>query len=148
MKKIKIVLIVLCLVFLTSCAKTKSSITGDKFREIIENNEYKITDVSSNYDYAISAYNAYKDEVNIFFLKGKKKYDVEGIFIDEYQNIYSQVGEKYEKKLTSGTSWTSLKLISDDKLYYLSWVDDSYIIITSLKNKESEVDKIVKLLGY
>lgn len=148
MKKIKIVLIVLCLVFLTSCAKTKSSITGDKFKEIIENNEYKITDVSSNYDYAISAYNAYKDEVNIFFLKGKKKYDVEGIFIDEYQNIYSQVGEKYEKKLTSGTSWTSLKLISDDKLYYLSWVDDSYIIITSLKNKESEVDKIVKLLGY
>lgn len=148
MRKIKIVLIVLCLVFLTSCAKSKSSITGDKFKEIIENNEYKITDVSSNYDYAISAYNAYKDEVNIFFLKGKKKYDVEGIFIDEYQNIYSQVGEKYEKKLTSGTSWTSLKLISDDKLYYLSWVDDSYIIITSLKNKESEVDKIVKLLGY
>lgn len=148
MKKIKIVLIVLCLVFLTSCAKTKSSITGDKFKEIIENNEYKITDVSSNYDYAISAYNAYKDEVSIFFLKGKKKYDVEGIFIDEYQNIYSQVGDKYEKKLTSGTSWTSLKLISDDKLYYLSWVDDSYIIITSLKNKENEVDKIINLLGY
>lgn len=148
MRKIKVLLLVLFSVILTGCMIDKKSITGDEFLEIMNEYEYTTNDVVDSYDYALSAYNAYKDDTTIFFLKGKKKYDVEGIFIDEYQNLYSKIGEDYQKKLTSGTSWTSLKLIDDDKLYYLSWVDDSYIIITSVKNSESEVDKIVKSLGY
>ena len=76
-----------------------------------------------------------------FSLKEKKKYDVEGIFIDEYQNLFNEVGEKYDKKLSSGKTWKSLMLKTDEKIYYISWISDSYIIIKAPKNKTIEVEK-------
>lgn len=148
MKKFKLLLLILLTGCLCGCNTIKKSITGDEFLEIISEYEYRTTDVTANYDYALSAYNAQKNDTTIFFLKAKKKYDVEGIFIDEYQNLFTKIDENYTKKLTNGTSWTSLKLISNENLYYLSWVDDSYIIITSLKTNENEVDKIINSLGY
>ena len=82
------------------------------------------------------------------FFSLKKKYDVEGIFIDEYQNLFSEVGENYDKKLSSGKTWTSLMLKTDEKVYYISWISDSYIIIKAPKDKTIEVEKVIKTLGY
>lgn len=147
MKKIKVVIILLFSFILVGCG-SKTSITGDTFASKMTEMNYSIKDVLSNYDYAVSAYNAYKDEVSVFFLKGKKKYDVEGIFIDEYQNLFSEVGENYDKKLSSGKTWTSLMLKTDEKVYYISWISDSYIIIKAPKNKTIEVEKVIKTLGY
>lgn len=147
MKKIKIVAILLFSFLLVGCG-SKSSITGDTFSSKMTEMNYSVKDVLSNYDYAVSAYNAYKDEVSVFFLKGKKKYDVEGIFIDEYQNIFSEIGENYEKKITSGKTWTSLMLKTDENIYYISWISDTYILIKAPRDKNNEVEKVVKTLGY
>lgn len=147
MKKIKIVAILLFSFLLVGCG-SKSSIIGDTFASKMTEMNYSIKDVLSNYDYAVSAYNAYKDEVSVFFLKGKKKYDVEGIFIDEYQNLFNEIGENYDKKISSGKTWTSLMLKTDEKVYYISWISDSYILIKAPKDKTTEVEKVIKTLGY
>ncbi len=147
MRKIKFAIILLFSFILVGCG-SKNSITGDTFASKMTEMNYSIKDVLSNYDYAASAYNAYKDEVSVFFLKGKKKYDVEGIFIDEYQNLFNEVGEKYDKKLSSGKTWKSLMLKTEEKVYYISWISDSYIIIKAPKNKTIEVEKVIKTLGY
>ncbi len=46
---------------------------------------------------------------------------LKGFFIDEYQNLFNEVGEKYDKKLSSGKTWKSLMLKTDEKnlLYIL-----------------------------
>lgn len=147
MRKIKVAIILLFSFILVGCG-SKTSITGDTFASKMTEMNYSIKDVLSNYDYAASAYNAYKDEVSVFFLKGKKKYDVEGIFIDEYKNLFNEVGEKYDKKLSSGKTWKSLMLKTDEKVYYISWITDSYIIIKAPKDKTIEVEKVIKTLGY
>ena len=147
MKKVKIVAILLFSFLLVGCG-SKSSITGDTFSSKMAEMNYSIKDVLSNYDYAVSAYNAYKDEVSVFFLKGKKKYDVEGIFIDEYQNLFNEIGENYDKKISSGKTWTSLMLKTDEKVYYISWIGDSYILIKALKDNTTEVEKVIKTLDY
>ena len=147
MRKIKFAIILLFSFVLVGCG-SKNSITGDTFASKMTEMNYSIKDVLSNYDYAASAYNAYKDEVSVFFLKGKKKYDVEGIFIDEYQNLFNEVGEKYDKKLSSGKTCKSLMLKTDEKVYYISWISDSYIIIKAPKDKTIEVEKVIKTLGY
>ena len=147
MRKIKFAIILLFSFILVGCG-SKNSITGDTFASKMTEMNYSIKDVLSNYDYAASAYNAYKDEVSVFFLKGKKKYDVEGIFIDEYQNLFNEVGEKYDKKLSSGKTWKSLMLKAEEKVYYISWISDSYIIIKAPKDKTTEVEKVIKTLGY
>lgn len=147
MRKIKFAIILLFSFILVGCG-SKNSITGDTFASKMTEMNYSIKDVLSNYDYAASAYNAYKDEVSVFFLKGKKKYDVEGIFIDEYQNLFNEVGEKYDKKLSSGKTWKSLMLKTEEKVYYISWISDSYIIIKAPKDKTTEVEKVIKTLGY
>ena len=72
MKKIKVVIILLFSFILVGCG-SKNSITGDTFASKMTEMNYSIKDVLSNYDYAASAYNAYKDEVSVFFLKGKKE---------------------------------------------------------------------------
>lgn len=147
MRKIKFAIILLFSFILVGCG-SKNSITGDTFASKMTEMNYSIKDVLSNYDYAASAYNAYKDEVSVFFLKGKKKYDVEGIFIDEYQNLFNEVGEKYDKKLSSGKTWKSLMLKTEEKVNYISWISDSYIIIKAPKDKTIEVEKVIKTLGY
>lgn len=147
MRKIKFAIILLFSFILVGCG-SKNSITGDTFASKMTEMNYSIKDVLSNYDYAASAYNAYKNEVSVFFLKGKKKYDVEGIFIDEYQNLFSEVGEKYDKRLSSGKTWKSLMLKTEEKVYYISWISDSYIIIKAPKDKTIEVEKVIKTLGY
>lgn len=147
MRKIKFAIILLFSFILVGCG-SKNSITGDTFASKMTEMNYSIKDVLSNYDYAASAYIAYKDEVSVFFLKGKKKYDVEGIFIDEYQNLFNEVGEKYDKKLSSGKTWKSLMLKTEEKVYYISWISDSYIIIKAPKDKTTEVEKVIKTLGY
>ena len=147
MRKIKVAIILLFSFILVGCG-SKNSITGDTFASKMTEMNYSKKDVLSNYDYAASAYNAYEDEVSVFFLKGKKKYDVEGIFIDEYQNLFNEVGEKYDKKLSSGKTWKSLMLKTDEKVYYISWISDSYIIIKAPKDKTTEVEKVIKTLGY
>ena len=39
-------------------------------------------------------------------------------------------------------------LKTDEKVYYISWISDSYIIIKAPKNKTIEVEKVIKTLGY
>lgn len=148
MKKFKLLFLIVLSIFLVGCANSKTSITGDKFMKEMSDLGYSVKDVLSNYDYAVSAYNAYKGDISVFFLKGKKKYDVEGVFLDEYQNLYNEIGEKFEKKLTNGTDWTSLILKNDETVNYISWIKDSYIIIKAPKSNLNEVKKVIKTLGY
>ena len=148
MRAYKFLLLVFSIVLLTGCSSTRKSLTGDEFYQTLTKYEYSVKDSISAYDYALSAYNAYKGDISVFFLKGKKKYDVEGIFISESQNLFTEVGDNYQKKLGSGKNWTSLRLTTDEKLYYISWIDDSYIIIKAKKSDETNVNKLIDELGY
>lgn len=148
MKEIKVIILVLSVIILSACGTEKKSITGEEFKNTLTNLNYTVKNSLDDYDYAIAAYNASKNGVNVFFLKGKQKYDVEGIFIDEYQNLFNSIEGNYSKKLTNGKSWTSLKLKTSDKGYYLSWVQDTYIVINYDLDHENDVNKLIESIGY
>ena len=80
MKKIKVVIILLFSFILVGCG-SKTSITGDTFASKMTEMNYSIKDVLSNYDYAVSAYNAYKDEVSVFSLKEKRNMMLKGFLL-------------------------------------------------------------------
>ena len=43
--------------------------SDDEFYQTLTKHEYLVKDSISAYDYALSAYNAYKEDISVFFLK-------------------------------------------------------------------------------
>lgn len=149
MKVVKILLSVfLMLSILTGCEDTKESITGAEFRDVIKEYELEVKNYTSTFSYADIAYKADTEEIYLFYLDGKKTYDVEGLFLDECENVYKEAGNDYKRKTRGGDDWLVLEVTSDEKYYYLSMINDTYIVAKSAADKKSLIEDIVDDLGY
>lgn len=149
MKKLKCLLIILLLlVFVPGCAKEKELIDVTKVRSIMENYNINVTDITEKYGYATQAYYGYKDDIKINFVKGNKRYDIQGIFLDECKNVYSVCGNDYKKNTNVGDNWTNLTVTNKETYYYVGLVGDSYITIVAPISFQKDMESLVLELGF
>lgn len=149
MKKLKKVLIVLLMcICVSGCGSTKETLDPRDIQSILEEASFEIYDSTEQVGYAEKAFYGIKGQVTANFVKGEKKYDIQGVFLDECKNVYSKVTNDYKRVNDGGKNWTYLIVTDKDKYYFVGWVDDSYITIDAPADQEKLMNKLVKELGF
>lgn len=148
MKKLKLIGVSLfVLLFLCACG-TKEAKTPSEIQSILESYKFEVYDSTEKVGYADTALYGIKGQVKANYVKGNKKYDIQGIFLDECKNIYGKVSAGYEKQDNGGDNWTNLTVTDDDNYYFVGWIEDSYIVIEAPKDQKKIMDSLVKDLGF
>lgn len=149
MKKMKVLLICALTLLVSGCSKTRSALSPEEFSTILKDNNYKLLDKTDSIDYAEAAYLVNSEAFEFAFVNGKRKYDIEGLFIEECKNVLNDAGNKeYEKNLDSGDNYAYLKITTDEKFYYVSWIDDTYLYIKAPIGRQEELERLLDKLGY
>lgn len=148
MRKVKVLLLIISILLISGCGKTKESITQDEFVKIAENQGLTTYDDSASFDYVESAYVAAIKDLKVVYIKGKKKTDIEGTFVDQCNNIYKRALEGYKDSKKSGSNWSTLKITDSENIYFISLVDDTYIYIEGTIDKENKINRIIDELKY
>ena len=147
MKKFKILLLIVSILLVSGCGTTKESITESEFIEIAQNQGLTTYDDSASFDYVESAYVAAIKDLKVIYIKGKKKADIEGTFIDQCNNIYKRALEGYKDSKKSGSNWSTLKITDSDHYYFISLIDDTYIYIEgSIEKKDKIINQLNNLI--
>ena len=145
-KKLLLVLIVPLL--LCGCAGTKESKDPSEIQSILEEAKFDVYDSTEQVGYASRALYGIKGEAKANYVKGDKKYDIQGIFLDECKNVYSVCGNDYKKDDNVGDNWTNLTVTNKETYYYVGWVGDSYITIVAPISYQSEMEAMIGKLGF
>lgn len=148
MKKFKVIALLLVTILLVGCSSTKENIDPAKLQATLSDKKFDIYDTTSKVGYASNALYATKGKVKINFVKGSKRYDVQGIFLDECKNIYSVAGSDYTHETDGGKNWTYLIVYNDTDYYFVGWVNDSYISLSAPVDQMKKMNNLVKELGY
>lgn len=148
MKKFKIGILIISILLLVGCSSTKEDVDPSTVQSILESKNYKVYDLTDTVSYASKALYASKLTAIINYVQGIKKYDIQGIFLDECTNVYNEVGSVYEKKTDGGDNWTYLIVTTEEDYYFVGWVNDSYITITASIDQEKTMNALAKELGF
>lgn len=148
MKKLKVLLLIASILLVSGCGTTKESITESEFVEIAKNQGLITYDDSASFDYVESAYVGATKDLEVIYIKGKKKADIEGTFIDQCNNIYKRALEGYKDSKKSGSNWSTLRISDSENIYFISLVDDTYIYIEGKVEKEDNINRIIEELKY
>lgn len=149
MKKFKFLSIMLLIVFLlTGCGSTKKTIDDTIVQDVLEKYDYQVFDSSEKVGYAKSAYVGNKTSAKVNFVKGTKKYDIQGVFLDECKNVYTVAGTDYEHTTKGGKNWTYLEVVNEKTFYFVGWVDDAYITLNVPIEQKRKAQNMVKELGF
>ena len=140
MKKLKVLLLLVLVLFTTGCGKRVPT-TEEKFKDAFK--DYKVEDVTSDFNFVNKAFKVTgsNDLVVIFF--DCKSVDVtQDIYYDEITNITKKAaaeliadnGKEYEynendieKTITKGDNYTIAQYSLKDTYYRVSWIDNTYI---------------------
>ena len=166
----KILIVLTILLLLTGCSDKRTALDSNNFLAISNSYNYTPTNVTENYDYANGAYVIKESGIYVFYIEGKDKYAIQGTFLDQCINIYKLAGIAeetttsadddspinttttttiaYKKTLKGGEGWQYLKVTTDDKFYYASWIDKTYIYIEADASKTKDMEKFIDSLGY
>ena len=136
------------IIFISGCSKSKEALTGSEFYDKAIEYEYKLIDNTSQFAYADYVYSIDNKDIIMYFVDGKKSYDIKGIFLDECANIYKNAGKEYDKTTKGGENWTVLEVKNDKKYYYISWVKDTYLYVEAPLSSEKKLEKFIDSLGY
>ncbi len=149
MKRAKLLLICVLTLLVSGCSKTRTAMEPDDFSKILSKYDYKLLDKTDTVDYADAAYIVNTDNFEFTYVNGKRKYDIEGLFVEECKNIVNMVGNKeYDKDLDSGENYAYLEIKTDETYYYVSWIDDTYIYVKAPIVREKKLKEIINELGY
>ena len=148
MKSIKIGILLLVSILLVGCSTTKENIDPTNIINTLRDNKYEVFDTTEEVGYASTAYYAYKNEIKINFVKATKKYDVQGVFLDECRNIQSVAGGNYKQETDGGKNWTYLIVTNETDYYFVGWVNDSYISISAPIEYTKKINNLTLELGF
>ena len=149
MKRTKVIILCLFTMLLAGCDKTKTVVKPDEFVEIMSSFKLDIEDKTEEVDYADALYRVNSDRYDFTYIDGKKKYDIEGLFVDQCKNVIDSIGnDTYKQDIGSGSNWAKLEITTEEKYYYVSWVGDTYIYIKGLVGDAETFREIIKKLGY
>lgn len=149
MKKIQLMLICFLAIFTAGCSKMKSAISSQEYYDTVVQSGYTVQDSKAAYAYAKASYLIEEKDIKLLYVKGERKYDIEGIFIDECKNVYNLIGaEEYEQKVLGGDNWTSLEITTKESFYYVSWIEDSYIYLSAPIANQKDLKSLIKKIGF
>lgn len=148
MKKIKILVLCLLLICTSGCSSTKDAIDKDFFVNVLTENKYTVYEATDEFDYATVALIATKNDIKFTFVEGKKRYDIEGIFIDECKNAYSAAGSDYDSNTHGGKNWTNLTITNKTNYYFVGWIGNTYMFVEAPIEDKGKVVSIISELGY
>lgn len=143
-----VIMSLLVVVLLCGCGGAKTSKDPSEIQSILENANFDVYDTTDQVGYADRALYGVKGQVKANYVKGNKKYDIQGIFLDECKNIYNKVEADYKKEDDGGDNWTYLIVVDSEYYYFVGWIEDSYIAIESPADQEKLMNKLVKELGF
>lgn len=143
-----VIMSLLVVVLLCGCGGTKTSKDPSEIQSILENANFDVYDTTDQVGYADTALYGAKGQVKANYVKGNKKYDIQGIFLDECKNIYNKVEADYKKEDNGGDNWTYLIVTDSEHYYFVGWIEDSYIAIESPADQEKLMNNLVKDLGF
>ena len=146
--KFKVLIVMFMMILTVGCSKDKTAITGSDFYDKAIEAEYKVVDNTYQFDYADYVYSITKGDLKMYFVDGKKSYDLKGLFLDECANVYKNMTEEYDKSTSGGENWTTLKIKNDETFYYVSWIKDTYLYVEAPISKEKELKKFIDSIGY
>ena len=149
MKKIKVLLLMFLTVFMVGCgSEEKTVVEPTDYLNIIQNLGYTAEDHTSSFAYSEASYLINNNNMYVLYVKGKKKYDIEGLFLDECKNVYNLAKEGYKEKTDGSDNWVSLEVKDNEKYYYVVYVDDTYLQIKADLAQEPYAKEIIEKLGY
>lgn len=148
MKKLSIIVLCLLSLLLVGCSSNKESITGDEYVSKMGELGYTPSDVTDKFGYATAAYGIKTETITVSFVSTEKNYDIEGIFLDECENVYKEAEEGYTKTIKGGSNWTSLKVTDDKNIYYVTYINHTLLYIKGDINSKARVNTIIEELGY
>ena len=151
MKKIKIVLIMFCFLFIVGCGDSVKEVGSlDKFQEVASENELIVEDNMANYtaDYIKEAMVALNDDLSIemiVYTDEDNASNVQDSQINTFMNMKSTSGVT---KKFNGNNYYKFTMISNGYYLVSSRIDNTLIFTkTLLKNKDT-VDNILEAMGY
>ena len=166
MKRFKLLTILFIgIVILSGCSKTKKSITAQEFYEAADKQGIVVQDLSQHYGIAKKAYQSENNDnkYSILFIEGNSINEMQNMFYDEAKNIYAKAGikDQYDSqeagKLTtkapkkyvlSGKNWESLEVTTDNKYYYLIFIDETLLYMESDNDNKDLVNKLKDTIKY
>lgn len=143
-----VIMSLLVVVLLCGCGGTKTSKDPSEIQSILESANFDVYDTTDQVGYADTALYGVKRQVKANYVKGNKKYDIQGIFLDECKNIYNKVEADYKKEDNGGDNWTYLIVTDSEHYYFVGWIEESYIVIESPVDQEKLMNNLVKDLGF
>ena len=151
MKKVKILLVGLCLLLITGCAgSVKDAISSDTFRSVAEKNDLVIADNMESYDadYIKEALLATGDDLSLEMIV----YDTEDNAItiqDSHIKAFSNMKSTSEiVKKYKGENYYKYTMISNGYYLVTSRVDNTLIFTKTLLKNKDVVDSILNEIGY
>lgn len=148
MKKLRLLLLLMICVFLVGCSAEKTVLTGEDFVNKAKESGYTSIDIQSSYaTFATTAYMIDTD-FKVIFVEGKNTYDIEGIFLDECENINKGLTKSGSYKSDSGSNWAVYTATNIGNYYYVALVDNTYLYIEGKEEAKDRINKLVDNLGY
>lgn len=149
MKKLRVIFLCICTLMVAGCDKTKTAIKPEEFIQIIGEYNISLQDQTESVDYADAIYRLQSDTYDFIYIDGKKKYDIEGLFVDQCKNVIDEIGTAtYTQDIGSGSNWAKLEITTESTYYYVSWIGDTYIYVKGSVSDASVFREIIEKLGY
>ena len=148
MNKIKVFILVLIVFLAVGCAEKKNVINPTEYYRIVTDLGYEIVDYTEDFDYSEATYVVQDNNFYVMYVKGKKRYDIRGLFLDECQNVYNKAKDGYKESTDGNEQWLSLEIDDGKNYYYVVYVNDTYVYVeTDIFNKGKAKD-LVEKIGY
>lgn len=148
MNKIKVFILVLIVFLAVGCAEKKNVINPTEYYRIVTDLGYEIVDYTEDFDYSEATYVVQDNNFYVMYVKGKKRYDIRGLFLDECQNVYNKAKDGYKESTDGNEQWLSLEIDDGKNYYYVVYVNDTYVYVeTDIFNK-GKAKELVEKIGY
>ena len=148
MKQFKVLLLIFSFIFLVGCGSPKEVVEPDAYLNIVKELNYEVQDHTSKFAYSEASYLISTNNFYALYVKGKKRHDVEGLFLDECRNVYNLAEEGYKETTDGHDNWVSLEVKDSKYYYYVVYVEDTYLYIKTDIANESMAKDLIERLGY
>ena len=148
MKKIKLFVLLITLVLLTGCKEIKVPYEPDDYIQILTEMQLPIDIRTEEFEYSEMTVLSSTNNFYALYMKGKRRYDIEGLFLDECRNVYSEALEGYKKKTAGDDGWVSLEVEDDKHYYYVIYVEDTFLSIKTDAVNKAVARNLIEEMGY
>ena len=148
MKKFKLAFILLACVFLVGCSNSKEMVDGNAFLERAKEAGFTPIDIKESYNsFATNAY-LIDSDFKVIYVEGKNVYDIEGVFLDECNNVNIKLTKDAKVKHDSGKNWALYTATDLGNYFYISLIDNTYVYIEGKEENKDRINKLIDTIGY